>query len=287
MQPMHCRGLAWDDDTRRTSYMHRLRDYLSDEHGIDIDLFHDPEDFLGKFKSNTLSLDLLLVDLLFQDSSGQIDDKYGFHLIRQIHESAYGRNIPIFVITSHGDWLDLRKEGLQGNIRSLSKSTRMEWTAGEISNVLQATPDSRKVLLIASGEAAAGASAKVARMLNELDLQVVHADTRSGFFDNVERCGFCVAVCTPETRCATWSNRSHVQFHPPSEVLVQIGAAMAVHKEPRPVIVLQKWGRQAEDRAELPASVGDLSPITFTDDVNEGLALIKARLLELGAPIAV
>lgn len=265
------RALAWDD--KPGEYLTDLADRLK-ERKINVEVESRGDTFYRRFEDE--HWDFIILDVIDTTSEPERPrPDAGIKLAERIRKKSI--KIPIIFITQDSNEL-ASGPLISGPI--LSRSKRL--TVGEMVNdildfVRVRVPDYTKVFLIYGHDVKAGGlRGDVLQLLRKYKLTVelitpeeAMSPLTSELINRMSPCGGFIALCTPDDKVTdNW-------YQPRQNVLLEIGIAMGLSEGLERLIILQRWGAEPFERAQLPSDLSGKLAIRFYDETNYSDALGK------------
>ena len=277
------RALAWDDEPE--PYLTSLRRFLEKYH-IDLHITTQENEFEAEFADG--EWDFIVTDLWRANypSHGE-DDKLGVHLAREVANNPKGKEMPIFMVTQKYNPLSQSMvEELPRNVILRSKSTSPGWMADSIYEELvrRGVYVNRKNVFLIHGHdrATDAATSTVQGFLIRNGANAIRmsgsalwSELAEGTLKTMNNCAAFVAICTPD------DNLEKGTFQPRQNVLLEIGMAMGLSRGLKRLTILQRYGNNPDEKAELPSDLGGLVPLRFAKEVRTALPDLYDRLLKL------
>ena len=276
------KALAWDDEV--DAYIKSLKEHLK-SYKINLEITENENHFIERF--NQEKWDFVVLDYLQKDSPtvGKFD-AVGARLANGIMNWRKGKHLPIFMITKHFDRLHASEVGLPPSVILKSKSTRSGWMASEIYHTLKERGvyvDTKKVFLIYGHDRDTdGSKGRVEHFLRKRNIDVVMITGRNlqteiigGLLEEMNDCAAMVAICTPD------DERADGTFWPRPNVFLEIGIAMGLSRGLQRLTILQRWGPDLKNQAQMPSDMGGVLSIRFEGIVDNILADLESRLKDL------
>jgi predicted nucleotide-binding protein len=187
--------------------------------------------------------------------------------------------------------VDLRTLNVPDSVILKSKDERVSWLAEAIRAALTERGryiERQKIFLIYGRDRTAdGTTGLVQSHLESLGLTVCKGDVAS--FSNtiphdllklMEPCAAFVAICTPDD---PWEGGKRA---PRGNVLYEMGIAVGLQRGLERLIIVQKWGSNAEEQAVLPSDFGGNVPIRFYTSCENQFPILEERLKKLRVNIS-
>lgn len=293
------KGLAWDDNIKKRSYMNLLGESLRDDRNIELKLTSSDKVFAKEL--NNGPWDFIVLDLVKEGPSK--DEEFGIKLARRILNLSTYPDLPIFIITDHYDTLSDDYE-LPLNVRIRSKGNPPHWMSQEISRAIR-FKDRKKVFLIATQQSEESSVASdLIDYLKKHGLKVVNfvpgEELQTTLSKMRESCAY-VVISNSDDLCVNidqvladdydierLDESKLVHFAQPDQrVLYAAGLATGVSGGDQGLVFLQRWGDLRGDRARLDLNIPDEMVIQFHDEIGlKELKSLREKLQRLNVDLS-
>jgi predicted nucleotide-binding protein len=266
------KALAWDD--RPEGYLDGLAARFKDPHQVHVDIATERDEFFIKYENELW--DFVILDVMDQ-TSAERPQQVGLSMAERIRKS--NKRIPIVLITGEGNAV-IEGATIEGPVLPRSKSLTIGDMIIEILAFLKAhTFDYRRVFLISGHNRKAGnIKGRVMKKLESVGLTVDSinpANTNFVLADELVKrmapCGAFVALCTPDQKIVETETTSELGlewYQPRLNVILEIGIVMGLTQGLERLVILQRWGTEPNEMAQIPNDLGGKLGIRFTDDHN-------------------
>lgn len=281
--PRQYQALWWDDvpNEAQQRNIERTIEQLK-EFDVHVELIKNVVECLRRFEENPERWDLVILDLADDSSNGPAEPEAGLRLAVRLRRVR--GDVPMVFLTQDQSFI-LR--GGPGPFIEEPWLARHKGSFGKI-NALDMVMflrrhDSRKDdsrVFVIYGHAAhceglrEGIEEKITAYgatVDKLDPGKELTSILDAVVKRMSRAGFFVAICSPDDKL---DSGKHV---PRGNVLVEIGIALGLPNVENRLIVLQRYGANAETRAELPSDLSGLFIERFSSDQ----ARLPDRVLEM------
>lgn len=272
------KGLAWDDQPEK--YMLKLKDKLS-RFGMDLEICDERDDFHDRFLSRRW--DFVILDLV-EEASGELAGISLAHFVANQQRPEPG--FPIFILTDYLQTLVDKSIQLPLNASIRYKAEPVSVAQYIKEDLVQKGifVNRKKVFQIncSKKEIYKNYGEKVKRWLENKNIatEAINGDLMNeiikGLLSKMNECAAIVAVCTPDDQQADNT------YYPRLNVLLEIGIALGLSRGMSRLVILQKYGKNLEDQAQLPSDLGGFIPIRFESDISEAFPQMQNKLQEIG-----
>jgi hypothetical protein len=281
------RGLAWDDETGKNSYISRLKAALgSAPFHISLDVEKTETRFLERFQREEEQLDFVITDLQGRDESKPLEP--GLTITRRLAD-----RVQVIVVTNHSDRVDRNRLGIPQNVLIKSKDLLPNWMADEVVGDLRRLGiyfrSDRVFLIYGRDRQTPGLQGEVEHFLRDtlhLEVEIIRGgnlkqEIFEGLLMRMAECGAFVVLCTPDDEVRT-SDGALVCCQPRQNVLLEMGLAAGLGRGIERLVILQKWGPELNQQAQFPSDLGGVVPIRMLGNFEHYQEQLKAELRKRG-----
>lgn len=278
------RGLAWDDEAGKQSYMNRLKIALAaDPFGVSLEVLRNESQFIERF--NQGGWDFVITDLQGRDESETLEP--GLTIARRL-----AHQTQVFIVTNYSDRFDRNSIAIPPSVVIKSKKLLPVWMADEVVTDLRRLGVYRRYdhvfLIYGHDRQAAGLRENVESYLKtKLGLTVdvirggnLRQEIMEGLLDRMTETGAFVVLCTPDDEVRE-SNGTLVRCQPRQNVMLEMGLAAGLGRGIERLIVLQKWGPELHQQAQFPSDLGGVVPIRILGEFEHHAEALAAQLAKL------
>jgi hypothetical protein len=210
----------------------------------------------------------------------------GAELVKNVLKARYPCKYPLFLITN---WPEKAREALGDEAQSViikHKRTGAVWLAEEIIGNLKRLGifvDFGRVFCVYGHDRTANAELSdwlrgFQLMVDRIEPGTFSQALSEGIVQRMNGCAAIIALCTADDR---WQDGS---VHPRQNVLLEIGMAMGLHRGPKRLIIVQRWGDDSLAQV-LPTDLAGLLTLRFKERVSEVFDPLRSRLREVGVEL--
>ena len=291
---MRARGLCWDDESQ--GFVNYLVNYLS-ESQIHLELTDDRNVFIRKLASE--NWDFFVLDLIDQrglsieSGAGVSPDKAGLNLAVNIQSTTKieNRDKPVFVVTSSPDTGIIAE--LPAGVIFKSKTALPSLIALDIERELESRGlllDRKRVFLIYGHDRSAdGATGEVEKFLGDKGIFVdkvtsstIDSEIATGLLEKIRSAAAIVCVCTPDDMIDGSEMSTQTYWQPRPNVFIEIGMAIGNFKKLSNLVLLQKYGAQDDEKAELPTDLSGYIAIRWSNKISSIFKELQEKLERAG-----
>lgn len=279
---MNRRALAWDDEP--DDYLTGLAARFKGHH-VTLEVETQRDEFWQRF--NNEHWDFIILDVMdASDSENQLRPE-GIKLAERIRK--VNTRIPIVFITGQVGAI-AEEAPISGPVSYRAKVLTHGDMINDILDFIKVNlPDNTKVFLIyGHGRKSGNIKADVIKQLKALNLTVDFISPEnsmsllaSALIERMSPCGAFIALCSPDDKI------DDKLYQPRGNVLLEIGIVMGLLHGLERLIILQRWGNDPREMAQLPTDLSGKLTIQFFDEnhYQDALDTMILNLNEMGLRI--
>lgn len=274
------RGLAWDDMPE--DYLRPLVRRMKDKQfAYDIEITSERDVFIRRFHDDG-PWDFVILDVEDTESvKGNPNTSAGIDLAYDIRKE--NRHIPIIFLTINTESLEHGKLRVSPPVFILGKHADYASIIMRFRNFLNSHDFSRVFIIYGRDRTADGLRSSVIKKIKDMGAtpefikpENVDSLLLKDLYARMKKSWAFVALCTPDDRV------SEEYYQPRQNVLFEMGLAVGIMGSSDRLVVIQKYGNEADQKAELPTDLDGKLHIRYKDNMDEAIARMINKLRNVG-----